>query len=281
MRSLIPAIFCLSTALSHAQVTVAHLSDLHLDLSTAPGTEDRLRQAVDIINARNVDAVIVTGDIGEQFEDSWRKAREILRRSKAPVYFVPGNHDDSYSSIERFSADFGHSYYVFCVRDVTFLALDSQMLGNFDEFNSKQVQHVPSEYKRVPEEELHWLEQLPADFSCVPGRDNKTPGGGRTVIAVQHVPPDRAAETSPDDRPYWILHDPYRTRELDALRRLGVKHIFAGHWHKGVTYAKDGFNYHVAPATSWSPASPLGFALEKISAEGDVATEFVYLPQTK
>src|SRR5579884_4175816 len=219
MRSLICAILYLSASLAQAQITLAHLSDIDIDLSSAPGTEDRLRQAVDMINSRNVDAVIVTGNIGDELQESWRKAREILRRSKAPVYFAPGNHDDSYSSTERFAADFGHSYYVFCVGDVTFLALDSQMLGNFDDFSSRLPQQVPASYKSVPEEELRWLEQLPADFSCMSARDNKSTHY-RSIIAVQHVPPDRAAGMSPDDRPYWILHDPYRTRELDALRRL-------------------------------------------------------------
>src|SRR5579872_7314073 len=57
MRSLVSLIFLLISALSQAQITVAHLSDTHIDLATAPGTEDRLRQAVEMINARNVDAV--------------------------------------------------------------------------------------------------------------------------------------------------------------------------------------------------------------------------------
>jgi hypothetical protein len=98
-----------------------------------------------------------------------------------------------------------------------------------------------------------------------------------TVIPFQHVPPDRPSpQSSPDDKPYWILHDPWRTRELDALRKLGVKDILAGHWHQGTIYNVDGFTIHIAPATSWSPKSPLGFAIHRISAYGKVDTEFVY-----
>ena len=97
----------------------------------------------------------------------------------------------------------------------------------------------------------------------------------RPVIALLHVPPDRpSAQTSPDDKPYWILHDPWRRREFDALRKLGVKHILAGS-----IYDVDGFTIHVAPATSWSPRSPVGFALHTINVDGKVNTEFLYFEQ--
>src|SRR5256885_3734098 len=67
-------------------VVVAQLSDLHIDLARAPGTEDLLRKAVEMINARNPDAVIVSGDIGENSYASWKKAQTILLGLHSKVY---------------------------------------------------------------------------------------------------------------------------------------------------------------------------------------------------
>src|SRR4051812_27594946 len=73
-------------------LVIAQLSDSHIGLGTAPEASANLRRAVDMINQRgNVDAVILTGDLGERPE-SWDEARDILKGLKAKVYFVPGNH---------------------------------------------------------------------------------------------------------------------------------------------------------------------------------------------
>jgi len=243
-------------------ITIAHLSDLHLGLESHPGTEERLQQAIDLIRPRHVDAVIVSGDIGDKYEQSGNKARQMLATLKAPVYYVPGNHDDTASTAERYNKVFGKDYYTFDVKGIHFIALDSQLLGNFSNLQSTVPLQVPKEDEPTAEKMLAWLNGLHLHG---------------TVIPFQHVPPDRPSpQTSPDDKPYWILHDPWRTRELDALRKLGVKDILAGHWHQGTIYNVDGFTIHVAPATSWSPKSPLGFAIHRISTDGKVDTEFVY-----
>jgi hypothetical protein len=96
---------------------------------------------------------------------------------------------------------------------------------------------------------------------------------------MQHVPNSKAGGFPNDPKPYWETQDPYRSREIDILHKLGVKDMFLGHWHIGMNYSADGIHYHVAPATSWSPFSDkLGFAMHTISRNGDVKTEFVYLP---
>lgn len=248
-----------------AQITVAQISDLHIDLASHPGGEERLQKAIELIRARHVDAVIVTGDIGDNFEQSWKKARAALAQLHVPVYYVPGNHDDTAQTVQRYNTIFERDYYTFEIKGIHFIALDSQLLGNFSNFRSVTPQLLNQEDEPAAEKMLAWLEGL--HFAG-------------PVIAVQHVPPDRSSpQISPDEKPYWILHDPWRTRELNALRKLGVKDILAGHWHQGTIYQADGFTIHVAPATSWSPKSKLGFAIHKISAEGEVNTQFVYFAE--
>src|SRR5437763_1145738 len=56
-------------------VVIAQLSDSHIGLGTAPEASANLRRAVDMINQRNVDAVIMTGDLGER-PDAWKEARQ-------------------------------------------------------------------------------------------------------------------------------------------------------------------------------------------------------------
>jgi hypothetical protein len=75
-----------------------------------------------------------------------------------------------------------------------------------------------------------------------------------------------------------VINDPYRSREMDILHKLGVKHMLVGHWHNGRVFQHDGITWHVGPATSWLPwGGELGFAMHTVSRDGDVRTEFVPL----
>lgn len=261
---LLIATLCFAASSDH-DITIAQLSDLHLGMTAHPGSEQRLQQAIEMLQRQHLDAVIVSGDIGDHFEQSWKQAREMLAALKVPVYYVPGNHDVTARTVSRYEKVFQHDYYTFTIKGIHFIALDSQLLGNFSHFESKEPELPAKEDQEAAEQMLEWLNGL--HFSG-------------PVIAVQHVPPDRSSpHTSPDNKPYWVLHDPWRTRELNALRKLGVKDILAGHWHQGTIYQADGFTFHIAPATSWSPKSKLGFAIHKISPSGQVETKFIYFEQ--
>jgi predicted MPP superfamily phosphohydrolase len=252
-------------ASSNHDITVAQLSDLHLGMTAHPGSEQRLQQAIAMLKGRHLDAVIVTGDIGDNFEQSWREARAMLAALNVPVYYAPGNHDVTAKTVSRYERLFNHDFYTFTIKGIHFIVLDSELLGNFSHFASRQPELPAKEDESAAEKMLDWLNGL--HFSG-------------PVIAVQHVPPDRSSpHISPDDKPYWILHDPWRTRELNGLRKLGVKDILAGHWHQGTIYQADGFTFHIAPATSWSPKSKLGFAIDTISPSGQVKTKFIYFEQ--
>src|SRR5438105_15246105 len=94
-------------------ITVAQFSDLHIGIADHPGSEERLQQAIDLVRQRHVDAVVVSGDIGDTFEQSWNDARTMLASLKVPVYYVPGNHDDTAETVSRYTAIFGKNYYTF------------------------------------------------------------------------------------------------------------------------------------------------------------------------
>jgi 3',5'-cyclic AMP phosphodiesterase CpdA len=289
----------------NAQVTIAQISDTHLGEAHSPHAFDNLRRTVDMVNARHPDAVIVSGDIGENY-DEWLRARGILKWLHAPVYYAPGNHDVHSTDVEKYREVFGPDYYRFQVKGVTFLVIDSQLLGNFDQFDAQSPQPMPPQTEAESQKMLSWLSHQGSGANAdnrdkrrhwwnrgsnrdnprqqnqseAEDRQNNDSGdnqsGGNIVIGIQHIPAARS-DVLPDTKPYWVINEPYRSRELNLLHRLGVRHILVGHWHVGNVFERDGITWHVAPSTSrllpWS--SPLGFAMHTINSNGDVKTEFV------
>ncbi len=253
-------------AATFAQVTIAQISDTHIGEKRAPHAADNLKLAVHMINDRHPDAVIVSGDIGENPE-AWEKARSILKHLKPPLYYVPGNHDVHSSDVDRYRGVFGKDYYTFRVKDVEFVVIDSQLLGNYDSYDAKRPQPLPPQTEEESERMLDWL-----------ARVHDQDDARSTIIGIQHIPVfhDRGF---PDPKPYWVISDPYRSQEMKLLHQLGITHMLVGHWHNGRMFEREGITWHVAPSTSWLPwGGELGFAMHTISPDGDVHTEFVTLP---
>jgi hypothetical protein len=246
------------------QVTIVQLSDTHIGLSTAPHAAKNLNQAVEMINAIHPDAVVVSGDIGENPAD-WNLARHILSHLVVPVFYAPGNHDVHTHNVSQYRAVFGPDYYRFDVRGITFLVIDSQLLGNFDNFNSNFAPALPPDTLAESNKMLTWLS---AQASSVHG----------VVIGIQHVPVFREGGF-PDWHPYWVINEPYRSKEMALLQKIGIKNMLVGHWHNFRVFSADGITWHVSGATSWLPlGGHLGFEVHKISSSGSVSTEFVVLP---
>ena len=260
------------------QVVIAQISDSHLGLARAPEASQNLRWVVDQVNQRHPDAVIVTGDIGERPE-AWQEAKEILGHLNADnILYIPGNHDDTADNVGRWRQFWGSDYGEFHIKWITIYGLDSQLLSNFDNYDSHEVQPLSANGRQEGRKMLDWFAKKIDDQKR---GEAAHPEKKTVVFAMQHVPISRAdgGRFPNDPKPYWAMQEPGRSAELELLHRLGVKDMFVGHWHIGMNYKADGINYHVAPATSWSPFSDkLGFALHTIKRDGSVKTEFVYIP---
>jgi len=258
-------------------VVIAQISDTHIGLARATEASDNLRKVVDMVNQRHPDAVIVTGDIGER-ESARDEAKNILSGLKSKVFYITGNHDVSANkpqSLAQWRADFGNDYYEAHVKGVTILALDGQLMGNYDNFNQKKASPLSStdESERM----LSWLQkQGNEDRMARKGGDEGE--RGRLLFAMQHEPIESAGDFPKDGKDYWTIQEPYQSREIELLHKLGIRHIFAGHWHKGMVFSGHDITEHVAPATSWSPTGDkLGFAMHTITPDGEVKTDFVYI----
>lgn len=75
-------------------VKVALIADLHIGLFS--GHERQLRIIVEKLNQVQPDLVVVAGDWTYEPENTLIQELEMLRKIQAPVYSVPGNHDEQY-----------------------------------------------------------------------------------------------------------------------------------------------------------------------------------------
>jgi predicted phosphodiesterase len=267
-----------------AQATIVQISDTHIGLSTAPNALQHLQTVVNQINAMSPqpDAVILTGDIGET-TSAWTTAKNTLAGLKAVVYFCPGNHDIRTTTIATYRQYFGNDYYSFKINNITFMLIDSQLLGNYDTFNSSatpaSVQPLPSAVQIESDSMLAWL-----------GRQTAV----SNEIGVQHVPvfPQSLSggSTYPSTNPYWAIYDvqndtnihhEYRTEEINALTALNIHTMLAGHWHNQRNFATTSGSFtldlRMAPAVAYAigTGAQVGYTVHTISSTGAVSTQMV------
>jgi 3',5'-cyclic AMP phosphodiesterase CpdA len=276
--------FLLLSAAAFAQATIVQISDTHIGLSTAPNALQHLQSVVSQINAMSPqpDAVIVTGDIGETSSD-WTTAKNTLANLNAVVYFCPGNHDVHTTNISTYRQFFGNDYYSFKINNITFMVIDSQLLGDYDTFTSGEtpanVQPLPSAVQTESDTMLAWL-----------GRQTAV----ANEIAVQHVPlfPQTLSGGAfyPSNNPYWAVYDvqndtnihhQYRTEEVNALTALNIHKMLAGHWHnqRNFTATSGSFtlDLRMAPAVAYAigTGAAVGYTVHAISSTGAVTTQLV------
>src|SRR4051812_23859205 len=182
-------------------IVIAQISDTHIGLARAPEASENLRKVVEMVNQRNPDAVIITGDVGER-ESAWDEAKKILSGLKPKTFYVPGNHDvtaNKPQSLAAWRGDFGNDYYEAHVKGITIIALDGQLLGNYDNFDQKKASPLNSKGQQESERMLGWLGKAGGgeDLESVkrgggserPQRMDKE--DGKLVFAMQHEPIDR------------------------------------------------------------------------------------------
>jgi 3',5'-cyclic AMP phosphodiesterase CpdA len=258
-------------------VVIAQISDIHMGLAKAPNAEENLEKALDMIQQRGVDAIIVSGDIGERPPEREKVKQIVSSKAKVPVFWVAGNHDDSAHDTSSFTSIFGPDFYEGHVKFVTLLVLDSQLLGNYDNFNATSPEPLAPEGQAQSDKMLSWLGQ-PSNQPVAEGKGDRGEGGN-VILEVQHVPLDRGSGFPEDSKPYWTSQEPYRSKTIAQLKKLGVRDVLAGHLHHGAEYSADGLKFHLAPAIGYPIGDPggVGFAIHTIKPNGDVKTEMVYL----
>jgi len=191
------------------QITDTHILPRGELLYGTVDTAVHLRECVAEINAMDPqpDLVMITGDLVEKpSDDTYSHFDELIAPLKAPVYLIPGNHDDPLVMEHHFggTAMFPgvHPCYQYAIDDYEFriLALNSHFDG--------------SELPDYGDRRLHWLENA-LEKSDKP-----------TLIAIHHPPMKTGIEFIDMVGPEW-----YQGLGEVLSHHPQVQLIICGHGH--------------------------------------------------
>jgi Icc protein len=207
---------------------IAQLTDLHVGAPWGDESESALAAAVAAVArvlGRPADAVIITGDIANTPTDAeYERARTLLDELAAPLYVLPGNHDDRAGLRRHFelrATEPAHLSYVSRLGPVRLVALDTVRPGE------------PGGQLDPPR--LAWLEQALA-------ADRATP----TLLAMHHPPLDIGQS--------GVDAIGIAQTERDALGAILARHpqvhrIIGGHVHHAVVGDLNGTPVLAVPST--------------------------------
>ena len=196
----------LSLAVQGGVVRLAILSDVHVTPGNA--NEGKLREAVAEINATEVDAVMMTGDLtNEGSDEQLRNVKGILDGITHPLYVIPGNHENNWSqsACKTFNDLWGSDRFVFTVDDLVVIGMNCGPFMKMGDGHIKQ-------------EDLLWLDST-LNVMVKPGM---------RVLSVNHYP---------------ILDDLDNYRAyVDIFKKYPVITHQCGHYHRWRLYETDGIN---------------------------------------
>ncbi|MEQ1708240.1 MAG: metallophosphoesterase [Terricaulis sp.] len=206
---------------------LAQISDTHIRADDDGVAGKQLRRALAQARDYRADAIVLTGDLANDARaEEYAALAETLADPPAPLYLMPGNHDDrarlratfpSHSYLPRT----GHLSFVAEAFPVRIVALD---------------QTAPGEtHGLVTAEGAHWLD---AALSAAPEKP--------TILALHHPPFPT----------HDILFDRIGLRRTDLFAEVIAHHrqvvrIVCGHHHRVVVGQVAHAPVVVAPSTSW------------------------------
>lgn len=224
-------------------------------------TEQRLRTAIDDITERQVDHVLMTGDLTKDGTvNEFHRVTELLNELDANLFAIPGNHDvpksfDTHvtppleSFVRRYSG--GELPFVRRVGDVDVVGLNSVTETDGSLINTHGG--------RISDAQLSWLADTLPELEC-------------PIVAVHHNLTRRTDEDTPAPTPIYQLDN---AAEFEAvLSRCDVELVLAGHTHCPAVGSFDGGREVVVPATC---SFPQAYTLVHVSERG---TEIQLVPLT-
>lgn len=207
---------------------LAHLSDPHIGAEWAEG-DPVAGLAAAVESVRSVrpqpDAVLVSGDLSDNATDAeYEQVRELLAPLNAPLYVLPGNHDDRRALHRHFGvpgADGGPVQYSVDLGPLRLVVLDTTRPGE--------------DPGALDDERLDWLD---AELAAAP----EAP----TLVAMHHPPLitgipacDEVGLPAADRRALGEVVERHRQ----------VRRLVAGHAHRTVTAELAGRPVLTVPST--------------------------------
>jgi 3',5'-cyclic-AMP phosphodiesterase len=229
-----------------APFLLVQLSDPHIGADWGGGDPVAMLVAA-VASVRDLvphpDAVLVSGDLADHAVDvEYEQVRELLAPLDAPLYVVPGNHDDRLALRRHFGvpgADGQPVQYAADLGPLRLVVLDSTRPGE-----------EPGE---LDADRLGWLA---ATLAAAPG----TP----TLLALHHPP---LATGIPGFDKFGL--PPADRRALGEVVEANpqVRRIVAGHMHRTMSAELGGRSVLAAPSTYVQ--AELDFGAEEIEVSGD------------
>jgi hypothetical protein len=237
-------------ALGQNLFTFAIIADGHVnpqeDTSSSPWESNRLangrnRFVVSELNRIAPAFVIHLGDMvhpvpnSPAYQTAINQFQSIFNQLKAPIHFVPGNHDvgDKPSSwvpagpvnenyLTSYRRHFEKDYFSFDYENCNFVFVNCQLLGS----------DLPDE-----EDQFKWLNKNLQDHS-----------GKRNFVFI-HYPPfiSDSAETEHYDN----LKEPERSNFLKIIRSSNVEALFSGHVHNFFYNRFNNTDFYVLPSITF------------------------------
>lgn len=207
MKKLLLAVAFLASSYGlSAQVSFkfAQVTDTHVGGQT--GADDLRRTVADLNKQKDIDFVILSGDVTEFGSDEeLALAKQILDSLKLPLYILPGNHDSNWSEsgANSFRKVFGSEAFFFNHKGYQFLGTTS----------GPNMRMSPGQ---VPRENLVWIDSV---FKA-------NPNSNVPLIAINHYPLDSS------------LNNWYEL--VDRIHGRNIQFALCGHGHANKLYNWDG-----------------------------------------
>jgi alkaline phosphatase D len=231
---------CCFAAKEKPIATVALLSDTHTIVRTNDHDgvyEQHFERAIAQVNKADVDFVLITGDLSNGGQpEQLREFRNRTKKFKAPVYYVPGNHDvghkmnsgkpNGFVTVEKvkdYERVMGPSFFAKEAHGVHVIGLTASLFGSGLEREREQWKFIDTEMAKT----------------------NDT-----LKIVFMHYPLFVTNAAEPGGN-YWNVEPEERQRLLKLFEQAKVEAVLTGHLHKPLTNHYDGMLLLGTPAISF------------------------------
>lgn len=147
------------------------ISDIHIDINKDYPILDEL---INQINEKQLDVVLIAGDISEKVTLSLEAIEDLNEKTNATVYFVPGNHDMWGKDYPSHSTDKIYEAYKespYCICEKSILLTDNiKLIGNVGwyDYSFGEAKYSFKEFEEMKHDERTWQDKLFNDWT----RDN-------------------------------------------------------------------------------------------------------------
>ncbi len=211
----------------------AQMTDIHLSPGNQSREEDLMNSIEEINRMKDLDFVLITGDISEKGDrETLVRAKELFDHLKLPYYIVMGNHETKWSDsgCTAWQEVFGYERFQMEHQGVHFLG-----------FNTGPLMRMA--YGHVVPQDLRWLDE---ELGKLPREE--------PVIIVTHYP------LMDGDVDNWY-------QVTDVLRKYNVRLCVGGHYHALKNHSYDGIPGVLMRANLRDGENGSGFGLYDVTPD--------------